>query len=167
MLLFLSGQIYADTTGWLTDSEITNKVRAKILMDMSMAKSMVHVESRNHVVILSGAVTSSTQLAKFVELAAATDEVKDVDTTYLTVRGHSELLTDIIITAKVKGLLDRESFSGEKSVPSANIQVQTHDGVVYLTGAVETESEAKNAVGIAASVRDVKSVESTLKIQGA
>jgi hyperosmotically inducible periplasmic protein len=68
--------------------------------------------------------------------------------------------SDSMITSKVKGnLLKEEGFKSMK------VHVKTHQGVVLLSGFVETEDQIQQAGKIAASVEGVKSVENSLLLK--
>ena len=70
-----------------------------------------------------------------------------------------DAVTDASITAAVKmKMADDPQVSGMK------IDVDTTDGKVTLSGAVDSKSEADRAVKIARSVEGVKSVESRLVV---
>lgn len=60
---------------------------------------------------------------------------------------------DAWITTKVK-----TEFGTTKNVTATDINVTTNDGVVTLTGNVETAAEKANALRVAQSVKGVKSV---------
>ncbi len=62
---------------------------------------------------------------------------------------------DSVITAKVKGVYGSE-FS--------TIEIETKNGIVYLTGKLNTQVEIDRAILSAQSVSGVKNVESTLVV---
>lgn len=66
-----------------------------------------------------------------------------------------EKITDTWITAKVKSL-----FVYSKYVSANAINVETIDGVVILSGSIETENMRDTAVDIARTVRGVRKVNS-------
>jgi hyperosmotically inducible periplasmic protein len=68
--------------------------------------------------------------------------------------------SDSMITSKVKGNLLKE-----EGLKSMKVHVKTHQGVVLLSGFVETEAQIKQAGEIAASVEGVKSVENSLLVK--
>lgn len=67
-------------------------------------------------------------------------------------------VTDDAITKAVQAKLAAQ-------VPPMDIQVATTDGVVTLSGAVDTQIQADNAVKMAKSVAGVKDVKSSLMIK--
>jgi osmotically-inducible protein OsmY len=66
--------------------------------------------------------------------------------------------TDAQINADVSALFSQHP---ELGAPAA-LHIQTINGVVYLSGAVDTEFEVRNAEAIARQVANVKDVENNL-----
>ncbi len=74
-------------------------------------------------------------------------------------------MSDTAITAKVKGMYVREKLFGDKDISVMGVNVETTNGVVYLTGTVENQLQADNAVKLAKSIHGVKKVESKLEVK--
>lgn len=72
----------------------------------------------------------------------------------------AELAGDAWITAKVKAALLQDG-----SVPALEVQVQTQDGTVRLSGFVKTAQQAARAMQIAAHVDGVKKVINSLVVK--
>lgn len=70
-----------------------------------------------------------------------------------------QVLADAAITAKVKAALH-----AEKDLKSRDVDVETFQGKVVLTGAVPDRAHAALAVRIAGAVDGVKSVENRLAV---
>jgi hyperosmotically inducible protein len=158
----VAGQAASSTP--LSDTAITAKVKGKIALDKTLSVFKVGVETNNHVVHLRGKLDSETQASTLVEIAESTNGVKDVDTTYLTIKNSSQPFTDSFITAKVKGRFVQEKLMGSNDVPLSSITVETNNGVVYLKGSATTQAEADNAVNIAKLVNGVKEVKSDIEV---
>jgi hyperosmotically inducible protein len=71
-----------------------------------------------------------------------------------------EAVTDGWITTKVK-----TSFVGEDALDDSDIDVDTNNGVVTLTGTVASEAGRARAVAIAKKIDGVKSVKDELRIE--
>jgi hyperosmotically inducible protein len=71
-----------------------------------------------------------------------------------------EYVDDSVITTKVKALLANEDF-----LKSFQISVETHKGVVQLSGFVDSESTVNKAGQIASSVKGVSSVKNDLIVK--
>jgi len=76
----------------------------------------------------------------------------------------SAAMDDTAITAKVKTAFVKEKLFGKNEMSVSGIQVETKDGVVTLSGKVDTQTIADNAVRIAKSVDGVKDVTSMITI---
>jgi osmotically-inducible protein OsmY len=68
-------------------------------------------------------------------------------------------LSDAGITTKVKS-----KFLGDTDVPGLKIDVDTTDGVVTLTGTVETAAEKQRAMELAKATDGVKNVVDRIKV---
>jgi hyperosmotically inducible periplasmic protein len=71
-----------------------------------------------------------------------------------------QVASDSSITSKIKS-----KYLLEKGIKSFKVSVETKDGIVVLSGFVDTESAKTRAEQIAASVSGVKSVKSALVVK--
>jgi osmotically-inducible protein OsmY len=71
-----------------------------------------------------------------------------------------QYLDDAGITAKVKA-----AFAGNEGVKGRNISVRTDQGVVDLTGMVNSKTESDTATELATKVTSVKAVHNNLKVE--
>ena len=75
-------------------------------------------------------------------------------------KNTKRVVSDSVITTKTKAeLLKDEGFK------SLHVSVETHQGVVLLSGFVETEAQVKQAGEIAARIEGVKSVKNSLLVK--
>ena len=72
-----------------------------------------------------------------------------------------EYVDDAVITAKVKA-----AVLEEPSLKSAEINVETHKGIVQLSGFVRSRADIGKAVEVAKGVKDVKSVKNDMILKG-
>lgn len=85
---------------------------------------------------------------------------------YTEYKSHAEQKTvkrvvkDSVITSKIKG-----SLLKDEGLKSLKVSVKTHQGVVLLSGFVETEDQIQQAGKIAAETEGVKSVENSLLLK--
>ena len=70
------------------------------------------------------------------------------------------VVKDSVITSKVKGNLLKD-----EGLKSLKVSVKTNQGVVLLSGFVETEDQIKQAGKIASEIEGVKSVENSLLLK--
>ncbi|MCI0411758.1 BON domain-containing protein [bacterium] len=105
--------------------------------------------------------TKSDLKEKTAELGdKAEDAIEDAEDAIETgVKEAGDVGSDAAITAQIKWKLAKD-----KLVQAADIDVDTKDRRVTLTGTVSSNAEAQRAVKIAKSVEDVAAVDSNLKI---
>lgn len=65
--------------------------------------------------------------------------------------------SDSLITSKIKGKLLKD-----EGLKSLKVSVETHEGIVMLSGFVTTEDQIKQAVQIASETEGVKSVKNSI-----
>ena len=154
-----------------TDTGITTKVKSSFVADDTVKASQIEVTTNEGVVTLTGNVDSEATKNRAIELAKATKGVvKVVDMISAregsgsgdapdTDRTIGETVTDTGITMSVKTrLLD------DPQVKGLRIDVDTRDGVVYLTGSVGSDAERQKAVQITKDTKGVRDVQSNLTI---
>jgi len=153
------------------DAVITAKVKAGMAADSSVNASEIQVATENKVVTLTGNINSQPEKDRALEIARATSGVANV-VDMLSVRTSAETgnapeparslgehVDDAVITASVKTrLLDDPQVKGLK------IDVDTREGVVFLTGSVRTQAESDRAIEIARATEHVKDVKPNLAI---
>ena len=154
-----------------TESGITAKVKTKLAADTTVSASRIDVTTRNSVVTLTGNVDSQEAKNRALALARETDgvvEVVDMISVQTAEGGNApepdrsigERLDDAGITMSVKSkLLDDPLVKGLK------IDVDTRDGIVYLTGSVRSQEEKNKAVSLAQETKGVRDVQANLTIQ--
>ena len=162
--IMYSAQLFADTP--LSDSVITSHIKAKIADDPLLKHSQmnVNINTDHQIVSFSGIVGSESEASTLVELAQSTVDVKDVNTTDLKVKGSKQPLSDIYLTAKVKGQFLKEKLFGDKDISAWSIKVETNNGVVYLTGESDSKEQVGNAIKLAKEVSGVKQVKFRIKV---
>ena len=155
-----------------TDMGITSKVKAKFVADDVVKSAQIEVKTTDGVVTLTGNADSEEAKSRALELARGTaGVVKVVD--MISARGASgsgdapepartagEAIDDSGITMSVKGrLLD------DPLVKGLRIDVDTRDGVVFLTGSVGSDAERQKAIQLARDSKGVRDVQANLTIK--
>ena len=163
-----------------TDPGITTAVKSKLAADDTVKAYKIDVDTKDHVVTLTGTVDNSAAKERAVTLARSTDGVNNVIDNLTVAPGATpttgiddtaqkkvgdaadragEVLGDAAITTAVKSkLLADTDVSGMK------IDVDTADGVVTLQGTVPSAVEKRRAVQLAKETTGVKSVKDQLKV---
>ena len=134
-------------------------------MDHESIKSTdISVKTDQKVVTLSGFVESQAQAEEAVKVAKGVEGVTSVsdklhvrDSKDTSVKGYAG---DTAITSEVKAKLLADDI-----VPSRKVKVETTEGVVQLSGTVDSQAQSDRAESIAKAIDGVKSVKNDLKTQ--
>ncbi|EOY2720098.1 molecular chaperone OsmY [Citrobacter freundii] len=147
---------------FMDDSTITAKVKAALVDHDSIKSTDISVKTDQKVVTLSGFVESQAQAEEAVKVAKGVEGVTSVsdklhvrDSKETSVKGYAG---DTAITSEVKAKLLADDI-----VPSRKVKVETTDGVVQLSGTVESQAQIDRAESIAKAIDGVKSVKNDLK----
>ena len=149
--------------GTVTDSNICSKVKANLYNFNADLHAKVSVSVQNQEVLLTGVVQDSTWATEAERLARSVEDVKDVINNIETPGQESlgSISGDGWITTRIKS-----SLLFESDIYSLNYTVETSNGVVYLTGTGQSETEVNRVVEIARNVAGVKKVVNHVKIKG-
>lgn len=149
---------------FMDDSTITAKVKAALVDHESIKSTDISVKTDQKVVTLSGFVESQAQAEEAVKVAKGVEDVTSVsdklhvrDSKETSVKGYAG---DTAITSEVKAKLLADDI-----VPSRKVKVETTDGVVQLSGTVDSQAQSDRAESIAKAIDGVKSVKNDLKTQ--
>ena len=149
---------------FMDDSTITAKVKAALVDHDSIKSTDISVKTDQKVVTLSGFVESQAQAEEAVKVAKGVEGVTSVsdklhvrDSKNTSVKGYAG---DTAITSEVKAKLLADDI-----VPSRKVKVETTDGVVQLSGTVDSQAQSERAESIAKAIDGVKSVKNDLKTQ--
>ena len=147
---------------FMDDSAITAKVKAALVDHDNIKSTDISVKTEHKVVTLSGFVESQAQAEAAVKVAKGVEGVTSVsdklhvrDGKSSSVKGYAG---DAATTSEIKAKL-----LADDSVPSRKIKVETTDGVVQLSGTVDSQAQIDRAESIAKAVDGVKSVKNDLK----
>ena len=169
-----------------TDAGVTTKVKSKFASDDVVKAYQIDVDTKDHVVTLSGQVENSTAKERAVTLARSTEGVRDVVDNLSVGQGSAALpgehpatgtsgvgdkaaeagrdagnaISDAAITTAVKS-----KFLADSKVGGLKIDVDTNDGVVTLNGDVNSAAEKAEAMRLARDTDGVKSVRDNLTIK--
>lgn len=169
-----------------TDAGITTKVKSKLAADDTVKAYQIDVDTKDKIVTLSGSVDNPAAKDQAVAIARGTQGVADV-VDNITVGGETTtageggmpapggegdaamggsappagaVMDDAGITTAVKAKLLADPMVG-----GFKIDVETRDGIVFLTGdPIKGQAEIDQAIKLATETSGVKSVESKLVI---
>ncbi len=149
---------------YIDDTVITVKVKSAYAVDPLVSALAVKVETFNGVVQLSGFVDNVEQARKAEEVAAGVKGVKFVKNNIIVKDGEEgtigRYIDDSVISAKVKS-----AFAVDKTVSALDVKVATFNGVVQLSGFVDSAEQASKAEEIAASIKGVRSVRNNIIVK--
>ena len=147
---------------FMDDSAITAKVKAALVDHDNIKSTDISVKTDQKVVTLSGFVESQAQAEEAVKVAKCVEGVTSVsdklhvpDAKEGSVKGYEG---DTATTSEIKAKLLADDI-----VPSRHVKVETTDGVVQLSGTVDSQAQSDRAESIAKAVDGVKSVKNDLK----
>lgn len=147
---------------FMDDSAITAKVKAALVDHENIKSTDISVKTDQKVVTLSGFVESQAQAEEAVKVAKGVEGVTSVsdklhvrDGKESSVKGYAG---DTATTSEIKAKLLADDI-----VPSRKVKVETTDGVVQLSGTVDSQAQIDRAESIAKAVDGVKSVKNDLK----
>ncbi len=147
---------------FMDDSAITAKVKAALVDHDNIKSTDISVKTDQKVVTLSGFVESQAQAEEAVKVAKGVEGVTSVcdkldvrDAKESSVKGYAG---DTATTSEIKAKLLADDI-----VPSRHVKVETTDGVVQLSGTVDSQAQSDRAESIAKAVDGVKSVKNDLK----
>lgn len=156
-------------TGSAKDAWLDGKVESALLLNSQLNSFTIDTDVRNRVVTLKGTVASETEKDLAGQLAENTDGVAEVVNQIEVERGHKpdsesrnsfmRRVHDMTITA---GLNVR--FAAHEALEATRIDVDTHKGVVTLTGEVRDQTARELAVSMARGMEYVDDVEDNLTV---
>lgn len=148
----------------IDDGIITTKVKAELLQNDAIKSGDIAVETHDGVVTLSGFIVSQDQAKHAVDVVGKVKGVVSVDDK-LKVKDEKEqslkeYTDDALITSAVKA-----SFLTDDIVSALAVSVETQEGVVHLTGEVESQAQISQAERVAKDVDGVQTVKNDLTIK--
>jgi len=171
----------------LADGWLSTKIQSKFVADRDISATDIGVSSRDGVVRLKGRVLNEPMRSLAVAIAKNTDGVKQViDELSVTIAGPAAPLsaqkpsaagaiatTGTVDTAshsaaspddgRITSSIQAKYFLDDK-IKGRQVNVDTTNGVVTLTGHVGSESERGDALLLARTTEGVKRVEDSLTV---
>ena len=148
----------------IDDSTLTSKVKIALIDDPVTKAGQINVETYRGVVELGGFVDNAQQKEQATKVASSITGVKEVrnDLRVGTKPDATagQVIDDSVLTASVKTKLVEDS-----TTKAYEINVGTQNGVVQLTGFVDSTTMKSKAGELARSVEGVKEVRNDLEIR--
>lgn len=147
----------------IDDRVTTGRVKAALIENPTTKASQIDVDTFRGVVQLNGFVDTTTAVTDATLVARKVNGVKEVrNNLRLTTEKASlaEVVDDSVITAKVKAAL-----IADPTTKARQINVETKDGHVQLSGFVDSPVERSRATEVASAVSGVKDVDNQIDIK--
>jgi hyperosmotically inducible protein len=145
-----------------SDTALTAKVKAELAADPTAKAHQIDVETNQGIVQLNGFVDSDANRVAAEHVAADVDGVAEVRNN-LRVRSQDSagaIIDDSVITAKVKAaLIENATTKGHE------INVETQNGVVQLSGFVDTSAQKTAATSVVQTIEGVSDVNNDIDVK--
>ena len=158
------------------DAWIDGKAEATLLFNGNLDSFDINTDVKNGNVVLTGKVENSVDKKLAEELVANIDGVTSVDNKLTVVADndmHQEMSDDMedtvdegtneLTDAKIATVIKTRLLM-DTDISGFDIDVDVENGVVTLTGEVDSDAERDLAVEIANNASDVEDVESDLRV---
>ena len=158
------------------DAWIDGKAEATLLFNGNLDSFDINTDVKDGNVVLTGKVENSVDKKLAEELVANIDGVTSVDNKLTVVADndmHQEMSDDMedtvdegtneLTDAKIATVIKTRLLM-DTDISGFDIDVDVENGVVTLTGEVDSDAERDLAVEIAKNASDVKDVESDLRV---
>ena len=147
--------------GMWEDSAITSKVKSELLNDPLTTAFQIDVDTLEGNVFLTGVVETKEESKRASEIAGSVSGVRQV-TNNLQIGKitFGQSIDDTVTGSRIKAKLVLEP-----DIRSLNIDVDVHNGVVTLTGIVDSSDQRKRALEITRRTSGTVRVVDHLKVK--
>jgi len=150
-----------NASGMWDDSAITTKVKAKLLKDHHTTAFQMDVDTLEGNVFLTGVVETKEESRRAVEIAKSVPGVRKVtNNLQIGERTFGQSVDDTVTGSRIKAKL-----IVEPGIRSLNIDVDVYNGVVTLTGIVDSSDQRKRAIEIARSTSGAVRIVAYIKVK--
>jgi osmotically-inducible protein OsmY len=139
------------------DSEITNAVELELLLDKGVSAHLIDVETDKGIVTLSGSVDNILSKERAEEI---TETIKGVRSVVNLIEVNPIVREDDLVRMDIE-----RALLIDPATESYEVDVQVKDGMVTLTGTVESWAEKRLAGYVAKGVTGVRSLKNDIRIQ--
>lgn len=157
VLLAVSGWAAVDKPEKMTDRQINNVVENAILTDAALANSQIDVKTTEGIVILTGTVYNLVVKERAANLAKIFRGVRGVI--------NQIQLRNVVVTDEELAKNVLSALFYDAATDSYEIKSEAKDGVVTLSGTVQSYHEKNLAIYVAKEVRGVKDVKDSVTVK--
>jgi hyperosmotically inducible periplasmic protein len=147
---------------YASDTALTAEVKAALAADPAAKAHQIDVEINRGIVQLNGYVDSEENRAAAGRVASNIEGVSEVRNN-LQIRGEetaAKIVDDTVITAKIKAALIEDP-----TTKAHEINVESQNGVVQLSGYVDTETQKAQAADIVRDIEGVTEVQNDIDVK--
>jgi hyperosmotically inducible protein len=146
----------------LADGWLATKIQAQYFADEDVKARFINVSADEGVVTLRGRVDTEAARQEAVSIAKNTDGVRQVqDMLLVGAPANSEEAREAAwITTQIQA-----RYFADSVIDGGDIDVATNDGVVTLSGRVNSAAEKSDAVAVARSIEGVTRVDDRLVVE--
>ncbi|MCP4670956.1 MAG: BON domain-containing protein [Desulfobacula sp.] len=144
----------------MDDSVISTKVKARMIDDEFVKAGNIDVDVLNGIVYLIGVVKSSSQKRMAADIARGVEGVNKVENQLLV--GKTSIgqdFDDTMLTSKIKVKLLQDF-----DIRSTNIDVDTYNNVITLTGIVRTHEEQNKVIYVVQKIAGNRQIVNNLSV---
>ena len=142
------------------DSVISTTIKRKMMADEFVEARNIDVDVLNGIVYLIGVVKSSSQKRMAADIARGIEGVRKIENQLIIGKTTiGQTFDDIMLTSKI-----RVKLLQTPDIRSTNIDVDTYNNIVTLTGIVKTHQERGKALYVAQKVAGNKQIVNNLSV---
>ncbi len=147
----------------VNDVSAGRAIKARLTRAYDFDLDKVDVEVAEGIVVLTGSVPSDTDKAEAERIAWSGPNIAQVgnEITLNSKTGMVRSSKDAFLSTSIKSRM-----IAEKNVKARNVNIETHNGVVYLMGVARDQAELERIAYIASTTKGTKEVVSYIKIAG-
>ena len=144
----------------MDDSVISTTIKTKMITDEFVKARHIDVDVLNGVVYLIGVVESSYQRRMAADIARGVEGVRRVENQLLVGKTTlGQVLDDTVLTSKI-----RTELLKDPDIRSTNIDVDTNNNIITLTGIVKSQKEKEKTLYIVQKVAGNRQVVDNLTV---
>ena len=144
----------------MDDSILSTKIKTKMIGDEFVKARNIDVDVLNGVVYLIGVVESSSQKRMAEGIARGVEGVRHVENQLLVGKTTiGQAFEDTMLTSKIRAKLLQDP-----DIRSTNIDVDTNNNVITLTGIVKTDKERNRVLYVVQKVAGNRQIVNNLSV---
>jgi hyperosmotically inducible protein len=148
----------------IDDAGLTASIGTKFVLDTEIDRYRIDIDTLNGIVTLRGAVSNAEQRIEAERIARGTAGVRDV-VNELEIDATPRTASQAFDDAWIMTMIDSK-LSVDPEVKSREVDVDVRDGVVTLSGIVDSAQARAEAEDLARSVDGVTQVVNELQVSG-